>query len=68
MDENELLRRRLFLKDQSIGLLREEIEELKNRLSLYESRDKILSQMKGEFDCALSEQLDRVDLLLRKKA
>ncbi len=66
MDERAFLKQKIFLKGQSLKLIRAERELLKDRLSLFQVREDLLEQMTNEFDSTLSSKLDCVDFLLRQ--
>jgi hypothetical protein len=65
MDEREFLKRKIFLKGQALKVIRAERNKMRERFTLLNFREKILMQMRPEFDPELSQRLDCIDYLLK---
>jgi hypothetical protein len=65
MDESQFLKRKIFLKKQLIGLLNDEIEDLRDRSNLLRLKERLEDKLKEHgFDSVLSRKIDCIHYLL----
>ncbi len=65
MLEQQIIGRKIVLKKQAISLLKNEIEELRDKLNLLKMKDRFEKQLKeNDFDSVLSLKLDCIQYLL----
>lgn len=64
MNEKQILRRKITLKNQAIKITRMERDAMKQRMNLLSLRERLEGQMTESFSPSLSNSLDCVQFLL----
>ena len=64
MNEIEVIKRAIELKQQAIPLIKREVEELQERLFLIKLKDRLEQKAKGASSPTLSRKIDCVQFIL----
>lgn len=64
MTEQEIIKRKIFLKGQALKLIKAERRELIQKMILMRLRDSLETQIKKKFDPVLSRKLDCITYIL----